>query len=76
MMLLPPMAKMLGPFGIERYGSLWNGTFLGTLLAHEAMGVALGLVVQKRGKYPGLFFGQEPPDEQNETCRLRGRVPA
>lgn len=51
---------MLGPFGIEQqYGTIWNGMFLTTLLAHVAMGVVLGLIEQKWGKYPGVFFAQE-----------------
>lgn len=56
MMTLPPMAKMLGPFGVEQYGTVWNGMFLTTLLAHVSMGLALGGVVQAWGRFPGLLF--------------------
>ncbi|MFQ5912787.1 MAG: hypothetical protein ACE5JS_06370 [Nitrospinota bacterium] len=56
MMTLPPMAKMMGPFGIGKFGTAWNGMFITTLLAHVAMGIALGIVVQKWGQYRGLFF--------------------
>jgi hypothetical protein len=66
MMLLPPMAKMVGPFGIAKYGTIWNGMFIATLLAHAAMGVVLGLIEQKWGKYPGLLFteGRAQPAAQ------------
>jgi membrane-bound metal-dependent hydrolase YbcI (DUF457 family) len=56
MMTLPPMAKMLGPFGIEKYGTILNSMFLTTLVAHFFMGVALGLIEQKWGKYKGIIF--------------------
>lgn len=56
MMTLPPMAKMMGPFGVNKFGTIWNGMFMTTLLAHVAMGVALGAVIQKWGEYPGLLF--------------------
>lgn len=56
MMLLPPMAKMLGPFGITEYGTPWNAMFMTTLLAHVSMGVVLGLIEQRWGKYRGLAF--------------------
>lgn len=56
MMTLPPMAKMMGPFGIGKYGTVWNGMFLDTLLAHVAMGIALGVVMQRWAPAPGLLF--------------------
>lgn len=56
MMTLPPMAKMTGPFGIGKFGTVWNGMFIDTLLAHVAMGAALGVVMQKWGRYRGLVF--------------------
>jgi hypothetical protein len=56
MMLLPPVAKMMGPFGISKYGTIWNGMFLTALLAHVAMGVVLGIPEQRWGRYPGLVF--------------------
>lgn len=56
MMTLPPMAKMAGAFGIERYGTIWNEFFLTTLLAHVSMGLALGAIMQRWGRYPGLLF--------------------
>jgi hypothetical protein len=55
MMLLPPMAKMVGPFGIS-YGTIWNGMLLTTLLAHVAMRVVLGIIEQCWGRHPGLVF--------------------
>lgn len=58
MMVLPPMAKMLGPFGIDKYGALWNSMFLTTLVAHFFMGVALGSIEQRWGKYKGILFKQ------------------
>lgn len=57
MMVLPPMAKMMGPFGVGKFGTVWNGMFITTLLAHVAMGIALGLIVQQWGRYRGLLFG-------------------
>lgn len=56
MMTLPPMAKMMGPFGIGKFGTVWNGMFLDTLIAHAAMGIALGVVVQRWGRDRGLLF--------------------
>lgn len=58
MMLLPPMAKMVGPFGVDRHGTILNPFFLTTLLAHVSMGIVLGLVVKRWGKYRGLVFAE------------------
>lgn len=66
MMTLPPMAKMLGPFGIERYGTIWNGMFITTLVAHIGMGVAPGLIVQTWGRYKGLLFREGSTAEQSD----------
>lgn len=56
MMTLPPMAKMMGPFGIDKFGTVWNGMFIVTLLAHAAMGITFGIVNQKWGRDKGLLF--------------------
>ncbi|GEO96413.1 hypothetical protein KTU01_25360 [Kocuria turfanensis] len=56
MMLLPPMALKFGPFGLDAFGTLWNGYFLDTLLAHAAMGVALGAVIQTSARYRGILL--------------------
>lgn len=47
MMTLPPMAKATGPFGLGLGQGILNGVFMTTLLAHVAMGVVLGLIVQR-----------------------------
>jgi hypothetical protein len=77
MMLLPPMAKMMGPFGIGKYGTMWNEMFFSTLLAHIAMGVVLGLIEQRWGKYPGLVFTEGRADLEIRTlppARVRARA--
>jgi hypothetical protein len=56
MMTLPPMAPKFGAFGIETFGSVWNGYFLDTLLAHAAMGLALGVIMQHFARYRGLLL--------------------
>jgi hypothetical protein len=56
MMTLPPMAKMMGPFGIDKFGTIWNGMFIDTLLAHAAMGVTFGIINQKWGRDKGVLF--------------------
>jgi hypothetical protein len=43
MMTLPPMARIVGPFGIN---FAWPQLFLLTLVAHVMFGVTLGLLVQ------------------------------
>lgn len=43
MMTLPPMAPMVGPFGV---GFAWPQLFLLTFVAHVFFGVTLGLLVQ------------------------------
>ncbi len=43
MMTLPPMAPMVGPFGVR---FAWPQLFLLTLVAHVVFGVTLGLLVQ------------------------------
>jgi hypothetical protein len=50
MMTLPPMAVMTGPFGLGMGQGILNGVFLTTLLAHVAMGLALGFIVQRWGR--------------------------
>lgn len=49
MMTLPPMATMTGLFGLGMGQGILNGVFLTTLLAHVAMGLALGFIVQRWG---------------------------
>jgi hypothetical protein len=56
MMILPPMAPKFGPFGLDKYASLANGYFLSTLLAHAAMGIVLGLIIQTRARHRGLLL--------------------
>lgn len=56
MMILPPMAPKFGPFGLDKYPSLLNGYFLTTLLAHAAMGIVLGLIIQTRARHRGILL--------------------
>lgn len=56
MMILPPMAPKFGAFGLDKYPSLLNGYFLTTLLAHAAMGIVLGLIIQTRARYRGVLL--------------------
>jgi hypothetical protein len=53
MMTLPPMAPLVGPFGV-RY--LWPHLFAITLAAHVAFGVVLGLLVEHWGVEKGTLF--------------------
>lgn len=53
MMTLPPMAPLVGPFGI-RY--MWPHLFLITLVAHIAFGVVLGLLVDHWKVEDGTIF--------------------
>lgn len=43
MMTLPPMAPIVGPFGIN---FAWPQLFLLTLVAHVVLGIAMGLLIQ------------------------------
>jgi hypothetical protein len=56
MMTLPPMAPKFGAFGVETFGTVWNGYFLDTLLAHVAMGLALGVVMHRFARYRGVLL--------------------
>lgn len=62
MMILPPMAPKFGPFGLDTYGTIFNGYYLVTLLAHLAMGLALAAVLhvaaRHRGLLPALLTGR------------------
>ncbi|GAA3137006.1 hypothetical protein JOF29_000034 [Kribbella aluminosa] len=59
MMTLPPMEPQFGPFGLDKYGTIFNGYYLITLLAHLAMGLALaadiGCMARHRGLLPALL---------------------
>lgn len=55
MMVLPPMAKEFGPFGLDKNDSLLSGYFVTTLLAHIAMGFALAAVTMALARYRGLL---------------------
>lgn len=55
MMTLPPMEPTFGPFGLDKYDSLFNGYFVTTLLAHVAMGLALAAVTLALARYRGLL---------------------
>jgi hypothetical protein len=56
MMTLPPMAPKFGPFGLDKFNTLWNGYFLDTLLAHAAMGLALGVIMHHFARHRGLLL--------------------
>ncbi|MFH9952570.1 hypothetical protein ACH4OQ_39075 [Streptomyces luteogriseus] len=56
MMLLPPMAPMLGAFGTGKYASAWNPYVADTLLAHIAMGLALAAVMHGLARDRGLLL--------------------
>ncbi|WP_157183179.1 hypothetical protein [Sciscionella marina] len=55
MMTLPPMAAKFGPFGMAKFGTLFNGYFLDTALAHAAMGLALGVIMCNFARHRGLL---------------------
>lgn len=55
MMTLPPMAKQFGPFGLATHDTLLSGYFLTTLLAHIAMGITLGVIIQRFAHHRGLL---------------------
>lgn len=56
MMLLPPMAPMLGRYGLAKYPGLINGYSVDTLLAHLAMGLALAATVHCAARDRGLLL--------------------
>ncbi|NMD58020.1 hypothetical protein [Tsukamurella columbiensis] len=56
MMLLPPMAPMLGVFGTHNYASAWNPYAADTLLAHIAMGLALAAVIHGLARDRGVLL--------------------
>lgn len=55
MMTLPPMEPAFGPFGLDKYGTVLNGYYLVTLLAHLAMGLALAAVLHTMARHRGLL---------------------
>lgn len=57
-MTLPPMELMFGPFGITKFGTVWNAYALVTLLAHATMGVTLGIIVQTWARDRGLLLAR------------------
>jgi hypothetical protein len=56
MMTLPPMAPKFGPFGLDKFDTLWNGYFLDTLLAHAAMGLALAVIMTRFARHRGVLL--------------------
>lgn len=58
MMKLPPMAPKFGPFGLSTFGTILilNGYFLDTLLAHAAMGLALGVIMARFARHCGILL--------------------
>lgn len=56
MMTLPPMAPKFGPFGLDKFNTLLNGYVLDTLLAHAAMGIALGVIMQYFARHRGILL--------------------
>ncbi|GHE39198.1 hypothetical protein GCM10018771_19600 [Streptomyces cellulosae] len=55
MMTLPPMEKQFGPFGLDKYDTVFNAYYLVTLLAHLAMGLALAAVTHAMARHRGLL---------------------
>ena len=72
MMTLPPMAKATGPFGLGLGQGILNGVFMTTLLAHIAMGVVLGLIVQRWAR--GGPIWREWAPRGNREAGLPGTV--
>ncbi|MGC9544537.1 hypothetical protein [Streptomyces sp. UG1] len=55
MMVLPPMEPQFGPFGLDKYGTVFSGYYQITLLAHLAMGLALAAVIHTMARHRGLL---------------------
>lgn len=55
MMTLPPMEPQFGAFGLDKYGTIFNGYYLITLLAHLAMGLALAADIRCMARARGLL---------------------
>ncbi len=56
MMVLPPMAPMLGRFSPDKYSGIINGYALDTLPAHLTMGLTLAASVHVAARDRGLVF--------------------
>lgn len=68
MMTLPPMAPKFGPFGLEKFDTLLNGYFLDTLLAHAAMGLALGVIMQHFARHRGILLAPRARSQPATTA--------